>query len=64
MAYLDRRQEGDIPNGEQEFVSSQRLQLHQIVAAAHPETHTKQLAAKSRPSRQALERQVNDLLSK
>ena len=52
-----------IPNAVQEFVSSQKLQLHQIVAAAHPEIETKRLAAKSRRTRQALERRINDHLS-
>ena len=64
MAHPDRRQQDDIPNAVQEFVSSQKLQLHQIVAATHPETRTTQLADQSRTSRQALERKVNDLLSK
>jgi hypothetical protein len=58
------RKAGNIPDAVQEFVSSQKLQLHQIVAATHPEIQTKRLAAKSRRIRQALERRINDQLSK
>jgi len=53
-----------LPNALLEFVSSQKLPLHQIIAAAHPEIQTKRLAAKSRRTRQALERRINDQLSK
>ena len=63
MFHPSHRRTGDFINAVKELIPVQRLQPHQVAAAAHPETCTKQLAAKPKPSRQALERKVNEQLS-
>jgi hypothetical protein len=63
MTHISRRLRGDSLSIRQEVISA-AIQPHQIAAAAHPEMHTKTLADRRMRARQALERKINDQLSK
>ena len=63
MFHPNHRPGGDFLNAVEEFFSIPGLPRHQVAAAANPETPTKTLAARPKPSRQALERNANHVLS-
>ena len=63
MFHPKHRLTGDFVSALRDLIPFPGLSAHQVAAAAHPETHTKRLAAKRRPSRQALERKANVQLS-
>ena len=63
MTHINRRLRGDFISVVQQPISVRAIQQHQIVAASHPEKHTKTLAGRRMLTRQALERKINDQLS-
>ena len=63
MFHSIHRPGGNFFNAVEKLISIPGLPRHQVAAAAYPKTPTRTLAVRPKPSRQALERDANDLLS-